>query len=268
MRRGAGRGWVLVDPPDASDTRGLADIVVVPTQPDHLTVSPAAARSLATGAASDERRQTTGTKRLIWTGLGIATLGAVAAAAFSVLPHMFGPDAALPVWGVVPDFSLMERSGRTVTRADFAGRPWVANFVFTSCGGMCPLLSARMAQLRQALGEQGLAVYSVSFSVDPHRDTPQVLREYAARYRADPAEWLFLTGERDALYRLIGEGFHLSVAERSPEEAAGSTELITHSDRFVLVDGAFQIRAYYHGMDGDVVQQVLRDVTRLGTGGS
>jgi cytochrome oxidase Cu insertion factor (SCO1/SenC/PrrC family) len=170
----------------------------------------------------------------------------------------------LPVLGTVPDFALTERSGRVVTKADLGGRPWVANFIFTTCAGVCPLLSNRMAALRRDLAARGLMVRSVSFSVDPARDTPHVLRDYAARYTADQHAWLFLTGPHEQLYGLISDGFHLSVAERSAAEAAQSPgELITHSDRFVLVDADGQIRAYYHGTDAEVVAQVLRDVATL-----
>jgi cytochrome oxidase Cu insertion factor (SCO1/SenC/PrrC family) len=169
------------------------------------------------------------------------------------------------VLGTVPEFSLVERSGRAVTRADLVGQPWVANFVFTQCGGVCPLLSTRMGQLRRALAEQGFPhVRSVSFSVDPAHDTPTVLRAYAEQHHADADRWWFLTGPREELYRLVSEGFHLAVAERSPEEATQTPgEMITHSDRFVLVDASGRLRAYYHGTDSAAVQQILRDLPML-----
>jgi cytochrome oxidase Cu insertion factor (SCO1/SenC/PrrC family) len=171
----------------------------------------------------------------------------------------------LPVLGTVPEFSLVERSGRTVTRAELDGQPWVANFIFTQCGGVCPMLSTRMAQLQRALAEKGITnVRSVSFSVDPAHDTPQVLRVYAEQYHADANRWLFLTGPRSELYRVISEGFSLAVAERSAEEATQTPgELITHSDRFVLVDAAGHLRAYYHGTDAASVQQILHDLPTL-----
>jgi protein SCO1/2 len=89
-----------------------------------------------------------------------------------------------------------------------------------------------------------------------------VLREYAARYDAGDA-WLFVTGDRAALYALIGEGFRLSVAERTPGAAVDTGELITHSDRFVLVDAEGRIRGYYHGADADAVPKLLRDLRAI-----
>jgi protein SCO1/2 len=162
----------------------------------------------------------------------------------------------------VPDFTLVERAGRPISRGDLDGQPWVADFIFTRCSGMCPALSTRMAELRRRVRDAGLQARSVSFSVDPAHDTPDVLRAYAERYAADDG-WLFVTGERGALYRLIGEGFRLSVAERTPGQAGDAGELITHSDRFVLVDAVGQIRGYYHGTEPDAVMALMRDLAAL-----
>jgi protein SCO1/2 len=168
----------------------------------------------------------------------------------------------------VPAFSLTERSGRVLTRAELDGAPWVADFVFTRCTGMCPALSTRMAEIRRRARAAGLAARFVSFSVDPRHDTPAVLQEYARRFGADGDDWLFLTGERDAMHALIGSGFRLSVAERSPEAAAADGgELIAHSDRFVLVDGTGKIRGYYHGTDPATADAVLRDLAAVAAAG-
>lgn len=203
-------------------------------------------------------------ERLAWGGLGVVVVVVIAAGLGSLVGKTGRPGAAeLPVLGEVPDFALTERSGRTVTRRDLAGEPWVADFVFTHCSGVCPILSGRMARLQKALRDEGLAARLVSFSVDPTRDTPAVLAAYAQSFGADPHRWLFLTGDRDELYRLIGDGFHLSVAERSPGAAADGGELITHSDRLVLVDGSFRVRGYYHGTEEDAVERVMRDIGRL-----
>jgi cytochrome oxidase Cu insertion factor (SCO1/SenC/PrrC family) len=169
----------------------------------------------------------------------------------------------LPVLGKLPDFSLIERSGRPLTRSDLAGKVWVANFIFTSCAGVCPLLSSRMATLRQSLAGIDPPVLSVSMSVDPTRDSPEVLRGYAERYKADPDDWLFVTGPPAEIRRLIGEGFLLSIAERSAEEAGDTGELITHSDRFVLVDEDSQIRGYYRGAESDELARLTEDIRRL-----
>jgi cytochrome oxidase Cu insertion factor (SCO1/SenC/PrrC family) len=205
-----------------------------------------------------------GMERLIWGALGLVVLLVMVTGIWSMRGTTGVPRSEdLPILGRLPDFSLVERSGRPLTRADLAGRVWVANFIFTSCQGICPLLSSRMANLRAELADIEPPVLSVSMSVDPTRDSPEVLRGYAQRYKADPDVWLFVTGEPSDIRRLIGEGFRLSVAERSPEEAGDSGELITHSDRFVLVDGDSQIRGYYRGTESDVLSEIKGDIGRL-----
>jgi protein SCO1/2 len=104
---------------------------------------------------------------------------------------------------------------------------------------------------------------AVSISVDPEHDDPAVLREYAARFGADPARWRFLTGETPAIERLVRDGFRLSLATLPEAERAGHPEPITHSDRFVLVDGELRIRGYYHGTDDDDLARLERDLAGL-----
>ena len=163
-------------------------------------------------------------------------------------------------YGAVPDFTLTERDGRRVGLGDLRGRFWVADFIFTRCNGICPILTQRMASLARRLPDDDIRF--VSFSVDPSWDTPAVLAGYAAASGAEADRWLFLTGPRDEIYRVVGEGFHLSVAERAPE-AADDGELITHSDRFVLVDPGGTIRGYYHGADEEAAERLIEDLRRL-----
>jgi protein SCO1 len=202
---------------------------------------------------------------MAWRALLIALVAVSAAAAVAaVLLAGAQRPAPLPVLGAVPAFALTERSGHTLRRADLDGEPWVANFVFTQCSGMCPALSARMADLRHRVAGAGLRARFASFSVDPIHDTPDVLRGYATRVGAAGDDWVFLTGSRDALYDLIGNGFRLTVTERPASAVtAEGGELIAHSDRFVLVDGAGRIRGYYHGLDADMPDIILRDLAAL-----
>ena len=89
-----------------------------------------------------------------------------------------------PVLGEVPDFTLVNRDGQAVRRADLAGAPWIADFIFTRCGASCPMMSLRMAKLEREL-PRDLGVRFVSFSVDPEYDTPEVLQEYAESFGAN-----------------------------------------------------------------------------------
>jgi len=115
-------------------------------------------------------------------------------------------------FGVVPEFTLTERSERRVSRNDLLGRVWVVHFFYASCLDTCPLQSAEMATLQRDLADTP-DVRLVSISIDPDHDTPEILQAYAQRFGADPERWLFLTGDKAAIVRFAQDGFHLSVVE-------------------------------------------------------
>lgn len=171
-----------------------------------------------------------------------------------VLDSMDG-DEPLNNFGSIPDFELIERSGETVTLSDLTGEIWIANLIFTHCAGTCPMMTLQMRALGNLLPE---SVRLVSITVDPSRDTPEVLTEYAALHGAGP-DWLFLTGERDEIYRLAQDGFHLAVDDTVGTEI----EPITHSTRIVLVDQQGQIRNYYDGTTQDSHDLIEKDIETL-----
>jgi cytochrome oxidase Cu insertion factor (SCO1/SenC/PrrC family) len=121
--------------------------------------------------------------------------------------------------GEVPDFALLERSGQQVTKTDLLGKVWLASLIFTRCVDECPLVSSHMARLQDAFAAERDARL-VSITVDPAYDTPEVLTRYAQRFAAQPERWLFLTGDKATIYRLVREGFHLGLSD--PREAARS----------------------------------------------
>jgi protein SCO1/2 len=203
---------------------------------------------------------------LLWTALIVSGALLVSAATWSAFRYgVVSPATGLPALGQVPEFSLIDSNGQPLSHAQLAGGVWVADFIFTHCPGVCPVLSAQMAKLQHALDrEGGNPVRLVSFSVDPVNDTPETLRAYAEQFGAEPGRWLFVTGRRDELHALIGQGFHLAVADRPESENTDGEGLITHSDRFVLIDKELQIRGYYHGTDQESVQKLLQDIKELG----
>jgi protein SCO1 len=161
---------------------------------------------------------------LLWGVLGMVLAGVVGFGAWSLVwqkpsqqlfPGVFA--ARLPIYGSVPDFTLTDQRGRSVRRADLAGKIWVASFIFTSCPDECPVMTAEMAQLQADLARVP-DLRLVSISVDPEHDTPAALSQYADRFNADPERWLFLTGDKRLIYRLIREGFRLGIVD--PEEPA------------------------------------------------
>jgi protein SCO1/2 len=174
-----------------------------------------------------------------------------------------GGRGELPRIARVPDFSLVERSGGTVTRQDLLGTPWVADFIFTRCQLSCPLMTARMADLGEDLGR---GVRRVSVSVDPEHDTPEVLAEYAETFHAGD-DWLFLTGDPESVQELVVDGFHLGLGRAVEDSAQQKVEPISHSTRFVLVGPGGWIRGYYDGFDAGALSRLVEDARALAGAG-
>ncbi|HET6897407.1 MAG TPA: SCO family protein [Vicinamibacteria bacterium] len=193
---------------------------------------------------------------LVLVGVLLVAAGAVAAVGVRAL----GRGTPPPHLGSLPDFRLTERSGRPLSRADLRGRPWVADFIFTQCGGACPAMTARLARLRREIPAD---VTFVSFTVDPGHDTPEVLSRYAASFRADET-WRFVTGPAPDLYALSVGGFKLAAMEVPPgDQAAGGDGPFLHSSKFVLVDGEGGIRGYYDSTDEQAMRALVADAAAV-----
>jgi protein SCO1/2 len=159
-------------------------------------------------------------------------------------------------YGRVPSFQLVNQNGQSFGSAQLAGRIWIADFIYTSCPGPCPMISTRMSELQKPLEKTD--VHLVSFSVDPEKDKPEVLRGYAEKLHADPKRWDFLTGPKSAIYDLSHDGFKLAVSDGSDE--AG---IPVHSTRMTLVDRHGQIRGYYEATEADAITRLLADTSHL-----
>ncbi len=162
----------------------------------------------------------------------------------------------LPNYGPVGQFTLTNQLNQNFGSSDLAGKIWIADFVFTSCRGPCPIISTRMSELQKPLANTDVRL--VSFTVDPDTDTPEVLRGYAEKLKAAPDRWDFLTGPKSRLYDLSVNSFKLGVSDTGGDEGQP-----VHSTRFVLVDRHGNIRNYYDALAPDGVTKVLADASRL-----
>ena len=160
----------------------------------------------------------------------------------------------LPKNGIVPAFQLIDQNGRFFGSRQLQGKIWIADFVYSTCPGPCPMISSRMSETQKPLRDTDVKL--VSFSVDPQHDTPAVLRDYAAKLNAQPTRWHFLTGDKATIYRLSRDGFKLASGNGG---AAGPV----HSTRIVLVDRSGVIRGYYNALDADAVTRLLADIAHL-----
>jgi protein SCO1/2 len=168
--------------------------------------------------------------------------------------------AELPIYGQLQAFELTDQHGREFTLARLHGRPFLADFIFTRCAGVCPGMTSRMARLRPELPDQ---VALVSFTVDPSHDTPAVLARYAEDLKA-PTGWIFATGSRATLYALATNGFKLAAMEvPEQEQRKGGDGPFLHSSKFVLVDAGARVRGYYDSEDPPALERLVADARRL-----
>jgi protein SCO1/2 len=148
----------------------------------------------------------------------------------------------------LPAFTLTERSGKPVSLGDLKGKVWVASFIFTKCTSHCPKISATVARLQSELSPTRPDLRFVTISVDPERDTPEVLKKYADQFGAKPDVWLFLTGNESEVHKLLNEGFLVNT-ERKKDGKPGDEFM--HSPKLMVVDKAGQIRAFVDGIRSD-----------------
>ncbi|KLU06600.1 Cytochrome oxidase biogenesis protein Sco1/SenC/PrrC, putative copper metallochaperone [Rhodopirellula islandica] len=130
------------------------------------------------------------------------------------------------------EFELLERSGEMVSTDDLKGAPYVVSFFFSTCPSICVSQNQKLKELQDEFAGRG--VRFVAISVDPETDTPEVLQEYAARFGADPDQWLFLTGDLNYIRRIGAEIFQQPVNKQF------------HTERFVLVDADGKIEGFYN----------------------
>ncbi|MCC7017877.1 MAG: SCO family protein [Rhodospirillales bacterium] len=155
----------------------------------------------------------------------------------------------LPDYGKVEAFQLTDANGKPFASGVLDGKIWVADFIFTNCPGPCP----RMSQLMSRLQEMTSEVQLVSFSVDPARDTPEVLAKYAKQYQAIEGRWHFLTGDLKDIHRLSRDIFKLGDVDAS----------LNHSTRFVLIDRKGRIRGYYGTQEDAPLKRLVADIKML-----
>lgn len=187
----------------------------------------------------------------------VAVLALGAVVAFGARIWQPGGDDA-PAGADVPkgrliDFACVERSGRAMRTSELAGRFVVADFVFTSCSGMCPALAAEMKKAQEATAGRD-DVRMVSFTVDPDRDRPAVMAKYADEHGFDKDRWLFLRAEiPDLKAFMVGE---LGLA--------APTDIVLHTDRFVLFDPTGAARAVYRPLEDPAWRlRLAADLDRL-----
>jgi len=158
----------------------------------------------------------------------------------------------LPIIGQIPSFDLIDQNGESFTLESVKGNVWLADFIFTTCAGPCPIMTERMSTVQHDLIDIDKLKF-VSFTVNPDYDTPEVLKKYAKRYDADISTWSFVTGKYEQIQELIANGFKMGDEE----------EIVFHSTRFALVDHEGNLRGYYSGTEPMDHENLTRDIHSL-----
>jgi len=189
-----------------------------------------------------------------WRGRRLITLALVSWLALS-LSQVVGESADLPKIGPAPAFSLTTQNGARLALKDLRGKVVAVTFIFASCADTCPLLTAKLAGLQERLGADfGTRVFFAVITVDPERDTPQVLKRYAQAHGANLAGWAFLTGTPAEIQQVARQyGIY---AKKTPRSAVDHTFLTS------LIDSSGTLRVQYLGVRFDP-EELLRDLQAL-----
>lgn len=160
----------------------------------------------------------------------------------------------------LPYFSFTNQEGRVISHKEYEGKVFVSDFFFTQCESICPIMSTQMVRLQEKVKQEGLSdkVWFLSHTVDPDRDTPEVLKSYATRIGADLTTWNFVTGNPDDLYWQAETGYMLTAF---PSDTAQGG--FFHTDKFTLLDRSMRIRGYYDGTSTQQVDQLFEDIKIL-----
>ena len=180
-----------------------------------------------------------------WIIILLAAMIVLVAVALTVIQKGQESQSALPVLYELPNFSFTERQGVPFGRDDLIGKISIVDFIFTNCPGPCPFMSAKMTDLYQIYSNTD-KVQFVSISVDPNRDSLNVLKEYAERFGVTDNRWVFLRGPMLDVIDLYENGFKL-----------GGILPVDHSTKFVLVDQNATIRGYYDCYD-EISMKILK----------
>ena len=171
----------------------------------------------------------------------VLTLALLASPTLAHAPEQAEGEAQrLPTLGAAPDFALISQDGKEVTLEDYRGKVVAVAFIYTWCPDVCPMLTDKMARVQDELGDDfGSEVAFVSITVDPERDTPEVLKEYAGAFEADLDGWSFLTGDSAAV-RDVARGFGVVVLPAEGDQ-------IDHNTLTTLIDRDGTMRVQYVG---------------------
>lgn len=158
----------------------------------------------------------------------------------------------------IADFSLTNQNGKTITQKDYEGKIYVADFFFTTCGTICPIMTGNMKKVQQAILLDN-DVMLLSHTVTPEIDTVAQLKRYAVEKGVLSHKWNLVTGSKKDIYNLARKSYLVAKYDPTKDDAYG----IVHTENFVLIDKKKRVRGMYDGTDEDDIERLLEDLRIL-----
>jgi protein SCO1/2 len=154
----------------------------------------------------------------------------------------------------ISDFSFTNQNGKTITQKDYEGKIYVADFFFTTCGSICPIMTTNMVDVQKAFLNNP-KVMLLSHTVFPEIDSVSVLKAYAVKKGVDDRKWNLVTGDKKEIYALARKSY-LAVKLGKPSELYD----MVHTENFVLVDKKRRVRGFYDGTKKEEIQRLIEDI--------
>jgi len=168
-----------------------------------------------------------------------------------------GKIKADTVYHSIPEFSFTNQDGKEITEATFQDKIYIADFFFTTCPTICPVMKTQMLRVYEKY-KDNTEVLILSHTIDPKHDTVEVLADFADRLGVSSDTWHFVTGDQDKIYD-IGQNSYMVTSREDPDEPGG----FLHSGAFLLIDKQRRIRGIYDGTKADRVDQLMKDIDKL-----
>ena len=166
---------------------------------------------------------------------------------------VFGKDT---IYNTIPAFRFLNQDSVWITEEDYPG-VYIADFFYSTCPGICPIMTKEMVRVQKFIQENKLDVKILSHSVDPEKDNPRVLKEYARKKGANFSNWNFVTGDKKAIYD-ISYSYLITALEDLDNE-----HHFVHSEYFILIDTEKRVRGLYDGTNSAEVDKLMKDLQIL-----
>jgi len=162
----------------------------------------------------------------------------------------------------ISGFSFLNQLGDTITKSNVTGKIFVADYFFTTCGGICPKMTTQLQRVhREFLTDPNFLI--LSHTVNPKIDTVEVMYKYAERFGADHKKWWFLSGSKVDLYTMARKSYLVVPDKEDPNFDHGAESDFIHTENFVLIDPIGRIRGMYDGTNEAEVSELIRDIYDL-----